>query len=446
MITKNYRQLVLSASMLAHALSAPLYAFPDCTNSTAQDAITGRQRAGKIRAESEGKKAENKEFLDTFRSLPPEARIDIWKQSNNAKYRQSVAYRAADGIQDLLIIEGTDTVPQLAAIIRDSHEPYFYRFWAAKILADMDRYVPAESIPKGAAVTVTLGAEAVNLRGAVNPFLEITGRRIGDQGREALEWAATKADDKWLQFFVRNDMGLVRQELATLPLAEQVQRWRASVAQGQRTEGRPESFVREILGRLLVERAPESLPALLDLLNHDRDRYVRTAVVGLIREVDVYRFRLRKTELGRSAIEAVRTAVVDVKVKLTCPECSTPAQAWAVLSGQFFNDDLGLNPGSLGAYYAQMLHTLYDENTIRVVQVGTVIKQEWAIPEFTAFIAFLTDKDPFFPSWEYSYSGPSYSEAFHPRFADKMARIEDAWKQYKAGGIDLPPSSAHRII
>src|SRR5579859_1979581 len=102
-----------------------------------------------------------------------------------------------------------------------------------KILADMDRYVPERNIPKGAVITVTLGADALNLRGAVNPFLEITGRRIGDQGREALEWAATKADDKWLQFFARNDMGLVRQELAPLPLAEQVQRWRTSVAEGQ---------------------------------------------------------------------------------------------------------------------------------------------------------------------------------------------------------------------
>jgi len=69
------------------------------------------------------------------------------------------------------------------------------------------------------------------------------------------------------------------------------------------------------------------------------------------------------------------------------------------------------------------------------VQVGDVIRQEWAIPAFNAFITFLTDKDPFFPSWEYTYFGPSYSEAFHPKFQAKMARFEDAWKQFKANAL-----------
>jgi len=433
MITKNYRQLVLSASMLAHALSAPVYAFPDCTNSTAQDTITGRQRAGEIRAESEGKKAENKEFLDKFRSLPPEARIDIWKQSNDDKYRGSIAFRIADRIQDLLIIEGTDTVPRLAAIVRDRDQRYFYRFWAVRILADMDRYIPAADLPKGAVATLVINE--LNIRGAVDPFLQVTGRRIGDEGRKSLEWAAKEADDKWLQFFARDALGLEKQELEGSTIDEQVGRWRDLVSQAKRTEGRPESFLRETLGRLIVERAPDSLSVLVDLLNNDKDRQVKTAVVGLIRAVDAYRFRLRKTDLGRSTIEAVHKAVIRGEVKVECPQCGTPASTWAELSNQFNNDDFGLNPGTLGAHYAQMLHVLYGENTIKVVQVGTSIRQEWAIPEFTAFIAFLTDKDPFFPSWEYSYSGPSYSEAFHPRFADKMARIEDAWKQYKAGGM-----------
>src|SRR5439155_352545 len=156
-----------------------------------------------------------------------------------------------------------------AAIVRNRREPYFYRFWAMRILADMDRYVPEENLPKGA--EVTLGVDELKLHGAIDPFSQITGQRIGNRGRQTLQWAANEGDDK---------------------------------------------------------------------------------------------------------------AVVDGDVRVECPKCDTPAETWAELSGQFFKDDFGLNPGSLGAYYAQMLHTLYGENTVRVVQVGDVIRQEWAIPAF----------------------------------------------------------------
>ncbi|MFI5069970.1 MAG: hypothetical protein ACHP8A_03675 [Terriglobales bacterium] len=302
-----------------------------------------------------------------------------------------------------------------------------------RILANMDRYVPEEGLPKGA--VVTLGVDELKLRGTIDPFLQITGRRIGDQGRQTLQWAANGADDKWLRFVARDDLGLVKEELNGLSIDEQVRRWRDAIAQAKGTAGKPESFVGDILGRSIVERAPDSLTPLIESLNHDKDGVVRRAIVGLIREIDAYRFRLRRTDLGRSAIEAVHKAVVGGAVKLDCPKCDTPAQAWAEISRQFFKDDFGLSPGSLGAYYAQMLHTLYGENTIRVAEVGSVIKQEWATPEFTDFITYLTDKDPFFPSWEYTFFGPSYSEAFHPQFQAKMARIEDAWKQFKAGQL-----------
>ncbi|HKW65036.1 MAG TPA: hypothetical protein VJN89_20945 [Candidatus Acidoferrum sp.] len=424
-----YRPAVLAISILAHALLTPAQALPASINSNLQDRTTADQRAPELNAGRERKKAENKEFLNRFRSLPPEERVNIWKQANDEKYSHSVAFRIANEIQDLLVIEGTDTVPQLAAIVRDRHEPYFYRFWAAKILADMDRYVPAADLPKGA--VATLAIDELNLRGATNPFLQVTGRRIGDEGRKSLEWAASAGDDKWLQFFTRDALGLVKQELEGLTIDEQVRRWRDLAAQTKGAEGRPESFLRDTLGRLIVERAPDSLSALRNLLNNDRDRYVRTAVVGLIRGVDAYRFRLRKTDLGRSTIEDIHKAVIRGEVKVQCPQCDTSAATWAELSDQFNNDNFGLNPGTIGAYYAQMLHVLYSENTTKVVQVGKSMRQEWAIPEFTAFITFLTDQDPFFPSWEYTYFGPPYSEAFHPQFAAKMARIEDAWKLYQ---------------
>lgn len=401
-------------------LAAELAAYP-------QDRASARQRAQETQAELQKQKDESRQFLERFRTLPPEERVRVWKESINDKYRQTIAFRVSDKIQNLLIIEGTDTIPYLAGIVQSKHEPYFYRFWATRILADMDRFVPPESVPQGAHLPDAKVGPAPD----INPFLAITGRRIGDQGREALLWAANEAEDKSLRFFAKYNLGLVKEELASLPLDEQIRRWRDSVVRTGQTVGQPENFEQETLAGLIVEGAPDCLPALIELVNGDKSGHIRRSVVGLIQAIDAYRFRLRKTELGRSAIDAVHNALLSGHVHLECPKCGTPTDAWAELSARFFKDDFGLYPATYTAYYAQMLHALYGEDTVRVVTVGD-FKQEWAIPDFTAFITFLTDKDAFFPSWEYTYMGPVYSQAFHPKFHAKMARIEDAWKQFKA--------------
>jgi len=77
-------------------------------------------------------------------------------------------------------------------------------------------------------------------------------------------------------------------------------------------------------------------------------------------------------------------------------QCDTPAATWTILSDQFFKDDFELNLGSLGAYYAQMPHTLYGENTIKVVPVGE-IRQEWAIPGIYYFHCVLHEQRSLLP-------------------------------------------------
>src|SRR6267154_5543443 len=103
-----------------------------------------QRRAHEAQKERQKQREENKEFLNRFRTLPPQERIQIWKDSNNSKHRGTTAYRIADKIQDLLVIEGTDTAPYLAQIIRNRWEPYFYRYWAMKLLVEMERYVSEE--------------------------------------------------------------------------------------------------------------------------------------------------------------------------------------------------------------------------------------------------------------------------------------------------------------
>jgi hypothetical protein len=88
-----------------------------------------------------------------------------------------------------------------------------------------------------------------------------------------------------------------------------------------------------------------------------------------------------------------------------------------------------------------MLNVLYDESTVDVVVGAYVPGTVRPAPAFNGFIAFLTDKDPFFPSWEFTYVGPLRTQTFHPRFQAKMARIEEAWKEFKTGRRQERPSS-----
>ena len=403
------------------------------SNGTAVPSQTSHAVA--VRQRLDKQQQEDTEYLNKFRRLPPEERVSIWKESNNRKYSKEISFRTSDKIQNLLVIEGTDTVPFLARILRDRHEPFLYRFSVITILADMDRCVSPENVPKALrSMGWTARPDPITMQVPyTNPFLEITGRRIGEEGREALLWAANQADEKWLQFFARNQLGLVEQELRALPLDEQIRRWRLGVCRHR--EGDPESFQTGILRDLIVERMPDSLGSLVDALEHDQSSCVRNDVVPLLIRTDRDRMRLRKTEAGRMAIEAVHQALVHRRIKPLCAGCQTRDETWATLSNQFYKDDFGANLTTLGAYYAQMLHALYGEDTVSVVKVGDMITQEWPRSEFGAFITFLTDKDPYFPSWEFYNEGRMYLEAYHPRFQAKMARIEDAWKEFNAARL-----------
>ena len=54
------------------------------------------------------------------------------------------------------------------------------------------------------------------------------------------------------------------------------------------------------------------------------------------------------------------------------------------------------------------------------------------------FITFLTNTDPNFPSWEYTFCGNRSQEVFHPWFKLKTARYFEQWRRYHGGQEALP--------
>jgi hypothetical protein len=381
-------------------------------------------RTEKLSSERAKKDQDALNSLSAFRALPPQQRVEIWKRSNNYKYRNDLSYRVSREIQDLSVIEGTDTVPYLAQILRDKHEPYFYRFWAMTILGQMDRYVPEQNFPKG--VSYTISVETLNLHGTINWYQPIDGRRIGSDGLTALQWAANNADDSWLKFFARKDLGLLKKELSALPLEEQIRRYRASITKWVLIAGGPTDQLATTLQDLIVEEAPDSIPPILETLKRDNNKTVQKRFAGLLVLIDAYRVRLRKSQLGRSAIEAVHQAYVRRKIKPDCAACQKSAKTWTRLAAQFYDDRV-----SISASYAHYLNAIYGEKTVNINYVGT-IRQEAPVLEITPFMTYLTDKDPYFPSWEFVDPESENSQPFHPGFQEKMARIEEAWREFQS--------------
>src|ERR1700721_2333353 len=250
----------------------------------------------------QNQKSDDMDFLSQFRRLPPGERMTVWKESNNRKYEKTIAFRVADKIQDTLIAEGTDVVPYLSKVIRNEQERYLYRYLALRILADMDRYVAERDFPPGVKATVVVSE--LRIRGAINPFLEINGRGIGSQGADALRWAANDKGDKHLQFYAKYETGLVEQELSALSLDVQVRRWEENACKN-RIGGQPEDAVASTLLKLLVERMPESLDAVVERVTNGESSCVRRGAIEALRLTDLFRMRLRASETGRAAIEAV---------------------------------------------------------------------------------------------------------------------------------------------
>ncbi len=381
---------------------------------------------------------EEHEFLSRFRSLSPQERVQVWKDSNTLRHQHGVARKYEVQMQDLLIAEGTDTAPYLATILRDENAPYFYRFWSIRILSDMDRYVPSDDMPVAARTTIYVKGI---VSGAVNPFLEITRRRIGAEGVEALRWAADHAKDQEIRSHAQNALGEIGANFGALTLHEVVQQWRATTAQskGIESDGLPalpsiESFK---LGQVLVERAPDSLPEITEALRNDQNPYVLEYAIFLVKQIDLRRVRLRTIPEGRDAVESAHLVLLHKKLRGDLGTAGERSFKWQTLADQVYNDNFGLAPATEGAFYAHMLHLLYGEDAV-ITHAGDRMHQA-AVPAIRAFFTYLTNKDAYFPSWEYTYtlSDPSL-QAFLPKFRQKMDRVDAAWKEFQNGNPSKP--------
>ena len=227
-------------------------------------------------------------------------------------------------------------------------------------------------------------------KGDVNPFLVVTGRRIGPKGLEAVRWAATQTKDHDMQFTAKYYSGFLKEEYEKYSTEQLLTEWRSTVASLKpplyEIEWSIPAASARLLGEVLVERGREVIVPVTRMLVEDRNVAVKEVAIDLLNGIDLLAVRLRKSDEGRAAIAAVYVAVLtaDLAVTPNRPEIRNPE--WKRLREQFEQDDFHLNPHS----------TL-------VLAFEEFYGAE--LPLSGSLIRHLTELDPQFPSWEFVPTG-----------------------------------------
>jgi hypothetical protein len=356
---------------------------------------------------------EKKQFRRDFLNLSAEERVRIWK----------LGEREADYTEQALIAGGADVVPFLTEIVKNNREKLFHRWEAMRVLCDMDRFVPRNELllPQFANVGPT-GRE-----GVINRYSSVTGRRIGQEGLDALHWAADHAD-KEVRFHAQEVLELLDKQLSRLTVEEKVRRWAVAIEKNRGDHGgfvNPDEYlIGSAIKRQLVEQAPDSIPLLVSLLETSKSGYVREATISLLEWIDLTRVRLRALPDGRAAIHAVDKAIQLGNMKPVFTRLDERERWRKVLSASFLRDEW----------------PVYHEIDL-LVEAGELLEKEdkqSRLPskdhsEMQAFVTYLTALDPFFPSWEFiNVYNVGRAEVAHPRFKAKVDRFYAEWKRFKA--------------
>ena len=358
-----------------------------------------------------------------YSKLPPQERVRLWLKQGGFYAGYSLE---GIGMQNELIVRGLDTVPYLAEIVRGGNG--YERLGALSLLCKMDRFVPAQRLPEGVPGRELFGgSESV---GILDNLMIVDGRRIGQVGIEAVRWASeqTKQDD--LRFHAREYSGLLNEDLRKLSYDEQFAEWRKSAAKCKGYPGMNDDCKRkDLLGDILREKMPETLSRLIEIVEHDPNAYVREEAISLIAYIDKSTVRLRATENGRRAIEAIQQAVLRCKQKPNLDDREDCDDYWQRVSSQFFDD---IDAMSLN--WIEILDTLY----------GLQLKEkrhglQSLSPEGRRFVTYLTQVDPNFPGWEFPHH--SWEYVMHPRFRTKWQRYYEQWKRFKASQDNPVPTS-----
>ncbi len=379
---------------------------------------------------------EQEEFMVQYVKLPPQERVQLWKSANERKNRHKPVADSGHEMKDALIVAGTDAVPYLAEVV--STADIYYRISAVQILCEMDRFVPKDQllIPEWG---YSYYVKPLKMSGLMNRYVDVDGRRIGKEGYEAVKWAAElpqdSAQNRDLRFHARECSGLLDRDLRQLSFDEQFRQWkelsiRLNKKRGPHQGNPDDSLQLSHLEKAIQERPVEQLlPPLIEMLDSDPDPHLQGALIDMIWRMD-RRTRLRATELGRRAIEAMRKAIVRGHIKGSLPQelRKKPPDWWKEITASLYEDQIDLSPLSGWAFMGQAFEKLYGGTFTH--DYNRYAGRGEAIPEFRQFVTYLTKVDPFYPTQICRLGWGD--QVLRPDFKEMTDRCYQHWQRFKA--------------
>jgi len=363
---------------------------------------------------------QKKDLLAGYPKWSPQERVKLWLDAGGPD-------GSVDSVEmeNELVVHGLDTVPYLALIVRQGKG--YQRLGALRLLCKMDRFVPAERLPEGVPAQELFGGSQPV--GILDSLMVVDGRRIGKEGIEVVRWAAEQTRHDDLRFHAREYSGLLEQDLRNLSFEDQVKQWRTSAAKCKDDPGmNDDCTLNDLLGHILIEKVPEALPPLIEMLERDSNSYVREQAMQLLVWMDRTSVRLRGTETGRRAIEAIRRALQRCNQKPAYDDRESCDDYWKSVSARVFDDR-----GAMSIDWMDLLEKIYGLR-LKDKEIQTLST------EGRQFVAYLTKVDPYFPGWEFPHHAWGYM--MHPRFKMKWARYYEQWKRFKASQNNTNPSAA----
>lgn len=360
--------------------------------------------------------AEDQVFLQYFKSLPPGERVRTWLHATDLSKSSTVQRRTLAGQELLLLAQGTDTVKQLTDVVLNESDSSSNRIKAAALLCRMDRFVPSDDFVVRDAIPLEREV-GLSVSGDVSPFLVVNGRRIGQPAVNTLHALAMSQNHGAVQTAVKYYCGDFKNEIRGYATRELVGRWSRSVAELKSPyfayEWSVEGGMSLLLRDEIVERGQAAIPLLTSLLSHATNGAIREEIVLTSELIDRNSVRLRKSEDGRLAIEAIFGALKTGNLKPVFNTAESRKRKQAELYAQFFDDRIAIGNGSNWKLILDSIHQVCGESI--------------PMDLFPTFLKTLTEVDATFPSWEFTSTGTQL-DVLHPLFLKKVNRYCAQWK------------------
>ena len=252
-------------------------------------------------------------FFRVFESLGPEECVEVWLKEMEVR---SVFNQALT--RSSMMIRHLDTVPFLIRLVRSG--TLRDSIWAMHLLCDMDRFVSLNDYPvhldRGYITDESQAeyADQLHYGGIFNQFMITDGRRIGRAGRDIVMWAARQSNNKVLQLQAQVYSGALAENLKAKPIDELIRIWREEASNRGRNWMSFEGHVINNIEQILMESPNETIPMMTQILVNDKDRYVRNTAFNYLKEIDYSSYRLRCSEKGIVALQAMWDALSGMKL------------------------------------------------------------------------------------------------------------------------------------